>query len=381
MRIFKRQFKTGTRWGIDYQINGVRKRILIADTRKEAQTFMEEVIQNKKRIKVGLPVEENNGRPIPKTVGEALDIYCKEKLPTFRSPSIVKSTLGRESAFKKKYGKCSLDDISKSDMEAFRDSLFRKNLAYDSIKRNMATISSFFNWAKNQKPPWFQGENPASRLFASCRATTTNPGWTKHILGFEEVKRIIDLAKEENPQRSDYYLWLFLAMERPSEAKRIRFEDFDTDKWTVTIAQTKRGGKAKVIPIDGELREIYWRQLERRDGKDGFMWPQSYFNPHATVFKRYCSELGINLKRGNSIYILKHSGVSFMVNVLGVPVKIVSDISGVSVPVITRHYLKASEAQLRLALQNASWHFSGTQEEKEISQPSQILSSQPFPQH
>jgi len=105
-------------------------------------------------------------------------------------------------------------------MEAFRGSLFKKNLAYDSIKRTMATISSFFNWAKNQKPPWLQGENPASRLFASCRATTANPGWTKHILGFEEVKRIIDLAKEENPQRADYYLWLFLAMERPSEAKK-----------------------------------------------------------------------------------------------------------------------------------------------------------------
>ena len=70
-----------------------------------------------------------------------------------------------------------------------------------------------------------------------------------------------------------------------------------------------------------------------------------------------------------------------MVNVLGVPVKIVSDISGVSVPVITRHYLKASENQLRLALQNASWHFSGTQKEKELPHPSQNLANQPFPQH
>jgi len=381
MRIFKRKFKSGVKWGIDYTIGGKRKRIIVGDTRKEALTFMEEVIENKKRIKVGLPVEENKGRPIPKTVDEALEVYFIEKLPSFRSPSIVRTVLGRESAFRKKFGKHSLDEISKSDMEAFRDSLFKRNLAYDSIKRTMATISSFFNWVKNQKPPWFQGENPASRLFASCRATTTNPGWTKHILGFEEVKRIIDLAKKENPQRADYYLWLFLAMQRPSEAKRIRFEDFDTDKWTVTIAQTKRGGKAKVIPIDGELREIYWRQLERRKDKDGFMWPQSYFNPHATVFKRYCSELGINLKRGNSIYILKHSGVSFMVNVLGVPVKIVSDISGVSVPVITRHYLKASETQLRLALQNASWHFSGTQEDGAISRPSQTIANQPFPQN
>lgn len=241
----------------------------------------------------------------------------------------------------------------------------------------MATVSSFFNWTKNQKPPWLQGENPARCLFASCRATTTNPGWTKHILSFEEVNGIIDLTKEKNPQRADYYLWLFLAMQRRSEAKRIRFENFDTDKWTLTIAQTKRGGKPKVIPIDGELRDIYWRQLERRrDKEDGFFWPQTYFNPHATVFKRYCSELGINLKRGNSIYILKHSGVSFMVNVLGVPVKIVSDISGVSVPMITRHYLKTNETQLRLALRNASWHFSGTQEDNEISRPSQILANQ-----
>jgi len=186
------------------------------------------------------------------------------------------------------------------------------------------------------------------------------------MLDFQEVKKILALAKEENPQRADYYLWLFLAMQRPSEAKRIRFEDFDTEKWTLTIAQTKRGGKAKIIPIDGELRGIYWRQLERRKDKDGYFWPQTYFNPHDTVFKKYCAKLEINLKRGNGIYVLKHSGVSYMINVLGVPVKIVSDISGVSIPMINRHYLKANEAQLRLAFQNASRHFSGTQEDQQI---------------
>ena len=189
-----------------------------------------------------------------------LEIYFKEKLPSFRSPNALKSTLGKESAFRRKFGKYSLDKVSKSDMEGFRDLLFKRNLAYTSIRRKMATISSFFNWAKNQKPPWLT-ENPASCLFASCRATTTNPGWTKHMLDFQEVKKILALAKEENPQRADYYLWLFLAMQRPSEAKRIRFEDFDTEKWTLTIAQTKRGGKAKIIPVDGKLREIYWRQF------------------------------------------------------------------------------------------------------------------------
>jgi integrase len=367
MRVFKRKFKSGVKWGVDYTIGGRRKRVIIGET-------------NKKRIKLGLPAD-GNGKPIPKTITEALEIYFDEKLPSFRSPSIVKTSIGKESAFRKKFGKYSLDDVSKSDMEAFRDSLFKKNLAYSSIRRNMATVSSFFNWAINQKPPWLQGENPARCLFGSCRATTTNPGWTKHILAFEEAKKIIDLARGENPQRADYYLWLFLAMQRPSEAKRIRFENFDTDKWTLTIAQTKRGGKAKIIPVDGELREIYWRQLKRRDGKDGFMWPQSYFNPHATVFKRYCSELDINLKHGNSIYILKASGVSFMVNVLGVPVKIVSEISGVSIPMITRHYLKANETQLRLALRNASWHFSGTQEDQQIPYPSLTLANQDFPQY
>ncbi|MFB0507438.1 MAG: tyrosine-type recombinase/integrase [Thermodesulfobacteriota bacterium] len=283
MRIFKRSFKSGTKWGIDYTIGGKRRRVIVGSTRKEAQTFAEEVIQNKNRIKVGLP-PESNGRRIPKTVDEALEIYFKEKLSSFRSPSIVKTTLGQDSAFRKKFGKHSLDEISKSDMETFRDSLFKRNLAYQSIKRTMATISSFFNWAKNQKPPWVHGENPSRSLFASCRATTTNPGWSKHILSFEEVKRIIDLAREKNPQRADYYLWLFLSMQRPSEAKRIRFEDFDTDKWTVTIAQTKRGGKAKIIPIDGELRDIYWRQLERRrDKEDGSFGPR----PTSTLTPRF----------------------------------------------------------------------------------------------
>jgi hypothetical protein len=48
---------------------------------------------------------------------------------------------------------------------------------------------------------------------------------------------------------------------------------------------------------------------------------------------------------------------------------------------ITRHYLMASEAQLRLALQNASRHFSGTQEDGELSHPSQILSRQDLNQY
>ena len=78
MKVFKRQFKSGVKWGIDYTIGGKRKRVTVADTKKEAQAFAEEVIQNKNRIKVGLPIEENNGRPIPKTVDDALEIYYKE---------------------------------------------------------------------------------------------------------------------------------------------------------------------------------------------------------------------------------------------------------------------------------------------------------------
>lgn len=381
MRIFKRSFKSGTKWGIDYTIGGKRKRIIVGDTRKEAQIFMEKIIQNKNKIKVGLPLE-NNGKPIPKTINEALEIYFRERAPSLRSISIVKTVLGKESTFRKKFGDYCLDDISKSDMEAFRDSLLKKNFAYQSTKRIMTVIQSFFTWTKNQKPPWLEGENPANSLFGNCKVTTNNPGWIKHILSHQEIKRIIDLAETENPERADLFLWLHLAMQRPSEAKRIRFENFDEDTWTLRISETKTAGKVKTIPIDGELKAIYRRQLERRNG-DQFMWNQSLFEPHCRVFKRYCSELGIKLHRGNGWYILKHSGVSFMVNELVVPVKLVSDLSGVSVNVIVAHYLKSNERQLRLALQNASriWHESGTQDNEEISSPSQTFGSQPFKEY
>ncbi len=377
MRVFKRKFKSGVRWGVDYTIGNVRKRLIVADTKKEAQEFLEEIVRNKKLIKIGLP-PESNGKLIPKSINEALNIYFEERVPSLRSTSIIKTILGKESTFRKKFGSHCLDDVSKSDMEIFRDSLLKKNFAYQSTKRIMTVIQSFFTWAKKQK--WLEAENPASSLFANCRTTTKNPGWIKHILTHEEIKRIIELARQENPERADLYLWLHLAMMRPSEAKRIRFENFDEDSWTLRISETKTAGKVKTIPIDGELREIYFRQLERREG-DGFMWPQSYFEPHCRVFKRYCSELGINLHRGNGWYILKHSGVSFMVNVMGVPAKIVADISGVSVAMIFKHYLKANEAQLRLALQNASRHFSGTQEDKETSHPSQPLDIQASKQY
>jgi hypothetical protein len=67
-----------------------------------------------------------------------------------------------------------------------------------------------------------------------------------------------------------------------------------------------------------------------------------------------------------------------MVNVLGVPVRIVSEISGATVPMINRYSLKAYETQLRIVLHNVSRHFPSTQEEREISHPSQILSNQHF---
>jgi len=375
MRVFKRKFKSGTKWGIDYTIGGKRKRIIVGDSRKEAQTFAEEVIQNKNRIKVGLPLE-NNGKPIPQKINQALNIYFQEKVSSLRSTSTVKSVLGEGSKFREKLGDFSLDDVSKSDMEAFRDGLLKRDYAYQSVKRIMTVIQSFFTWAKKQR--WLEGENPASSLFANCRTTTKNPGWIKHILTHDEIKRVIDLAKKENLERADLFLWLHLAMQRPSEAKRIRFENFDEDTWTLRISETKAAGKVKTIPIDGELRDIYQRQLERRND-DEFMWNQSLFEPHCRVFKKYCSELGIKLHRGNGWYILKHSGISFMVNELAVPVKFVSDLSGVSVNVIVSHYLKSNERQLRLALQNASrfWHEPDTCEKEEKPYPSQILDNQP----
>ena len=377
VRIFKRKLKHGDRWGLDYTVAGVRKRILVGDTKKEAVEYRDKVIINRNNLKLGLPVEEN-GRPIPKTVNEALDIYFREKVPSFRSIDIIKVTLGKGSIFRQKFGDLNLENISRNDIETFRDRLLKQNMAYNSVKRTMACVQSFLSWCKGHKPPWLEGENPASSLFKNCRVTTNNPGYVKQILTFEQVQKIVDLAKVENEERSDFFLWLFSSMQRPSEARRIEFKDFyeERGKWFLRITQTKRAGKVKVLEIDGPLEEIRQRQFERRNGQQ-FFWSQDFFDPHSYSLKRYCRELGIALREGNGLYVLKHSAVSYHLNVLATPVQIVSDISGVTVAVLISYYTKSTEAQRRAALKNLGWHVSGTQEDKEISPTLQTLDNQP----
>jgi len=381
MRIFKRKFKSGVKWGIDYTMGGKRKRIIVGDTRKEAQAFAEEVIQNKNKIKVGLPINEK-GKAIPKTINETLEIYFEEKVPSFRSTDIIYSTLGKQSPFREKFGEYDLNHVSQNDMETFRDSLLKKDMAYNSVKRVMTCIQSFFSWCKGHKPPWLRAENPASCLFKNCRVTTNNPGYIKQTLTIDEVKRIIELARSENEERADLFEWLFTSMERPSEAKRIKIKDFyeDHGRWYLRITQTKRAGKIKILEIDGPLEEIRERQLRRREDKE-FFWNQSLFSPHARVFKRYCNELGIDLKQGNGLYVLKYSAVSHHLNVVATPLQMVSDISGVTPDVLMGYYNKSTEDQRRAVLKNLSWHFSGTDQEGEISHPSLILDRQAFPKY
>ncbi len=375
MRVFKRKFKSGVKWGVDYTIGGIRKRVIVGETRKEAQDFMEEIIQNKNRIKIGLPAD-GNGKPIPKTVNEALEIYFQEKVPSFRSTNIIKVTLGKGSTFRKKFGDLNLGNISRNDMEAFRDRLLKQNMAYNSVRRTMTCIQSFLSWCKGHKPPWCEGENPASSLFKNCRTVTLNPGYVRQILTFDEVHKIIELAMGENEERADLFWWLFCSMQRPSEAKKIEFKDFyeEHGKWYLRITQTKRAGKVKVLEIDGPLEEIRQRQVEKRNGRE-FFWSQDLFDPHAHCLKKYCQKLGIPLREGNGLYCLKHSAVSYHLNVLATPVKIVSDISGVTVAVLISYYTKSTEGQRRAALKNLGWHVSGTREDNQISHPSQTLDS------
>ena len=369
MRIFKRSFKSGNKWGIDYTIGGKRKRVIVGDTRKEAQDFLEQVIKDKHRIKVGLP-PENNGRLIPKTLNEALTVYFEERVPSFRSADVIKTTLGEKSAFRKKFGEYALDEISRNDMQNFRDSLLKRDMAYGSVKRIMTCIQSFFTWCKNNKPPWIEEENPASKLFKNCTTTTRNPGWQKQILTIDQVNQIIDLAREKNPERGDLFEWLFCSMQRPSEAKKIEFKDFykDRGKWYLRIAETKRAGKVKILDVDGPLESILMRQLERREG-ERFMWNQSLFkNPHCPWLKRYYKQIaGEELRKGNGDYIFKHSAVSYHLNVLATPPQIVSDISGVSVAVLFTWYTKSTEGQRRAALRNLDWHNLGTRQGKKIT--------------
>jgi len=366
MRIFKRSFKSGTKWGIDYTIGGKRKRIIVGDTRKEAQAFAEEVIKDKHRLKVGLPVEES-GNPIPETLGNAIDIYIQDRISILRSPGPPTSILNN---FKARYGKLKLDEIGRVELEQYRDKLYRENYALGAIKRKLTTISTFFAWGMKQRRPWFE-KNPATNLVdASYRGITKNVGWEKMMLDHTQVKQIVNYFKESDRERSDFILWSFLTMQRPSEAKTIKFSDFDTEEWKLRIPSHKSGGRPKVLIIDGELRDIYERQLSWRNGGP-FMWRKSLFDRHSYKFKKACKELGIPLKFGNGLYVLKSSGISYHVNILGTPVADVSQISGVSIKTIMDHYLKTSEARTRQALRNAShhfWHEPGTDETTERPQ-------------
>lgn len=374
MKIFKRQFKNTTRWGIDFTLRGKRKRIIVADTKKEAQAFAEEVIQNKNKIKIGLPVSEN-GRAIPDTIGKAIDIYLTEKISILRSSAPPASIL---KDFKTRYGKLKIDEIGRVELEQYRDRLYKENYAVGAIKRKLTTIATFFAWGTKQRPKWFD-ENPATNLVdASYRGITKNVGWERMMLNHPQVRAIVDYFKETDPERSDFILWSFLTMQRPSEAKTIKFSDFDTDEWKLRIPSHKSGGRPKVLVVDGELKDIYERQFSRRNGNP-LMWRKSLFDGHSYKFKKACKDLGIPLKFGNGLYVLKSSGISFHVNILGTPIADVSQISGVSIKTIMAHYLRTSEARTRQALKNASYHFwhePGTDEP--TTQP-QTVTHQEFP--
>ena len=372
MKLFKKKRKLGTRWGVDFTIGGKRRRIIAGDTRKAAQELFETIVKNRELIKIGLEGELVPQPKIPGTIGDAIDEYLAIKLPQVRNKDLLKVVLGERSTFKKRYGSKKVGEIGPADLEAYRDYLFDR-YAKGTIQRNVGVVSAFFNYGTKKRPRWFT-ENPARGILSNTRKIPKKPGYEKQSLDLVDVRRIVEFFRENDPERSDFLLWKFLSLQRNEEMQRVKFRDFDESTWKLPCRYTKTG-EPRYLLIDGDLREIYFRQRERRKGET-YMWRKELFSKRAEAFKKACRELSIPLKKGNGTYVLKSAGVHYYLSVLAVPIEEVSAFSGVSINVLNNHYRRATEKKARSTLRHASNQFWYKPDTPEISDTPQTLTHQ-----
>lgn len=262
----------------------------------------------------------------------------------------------------------SINDINERMIEKFIIYLRneRKNSAGEplsptTIKRKFFAICSFFKFLIRKK--YFIGENPTK--YIDMITTTTLS--THTYLSIEQAQQLMSNINTKYKERDTLIIGLMLLMGlRVSEVAKLNIGDIDSSNKTITIHG--KGNKERTIPYSTEIEKYILDYLACREKMTSLIDKNALFisrNHRRITVRRIqkltaelVNQLGFNIGKENepsrkkiTCHKLRHTFGTLSVQ-NGVDILTLKDILGHSTINTTQIYAKASNAQIRNAIEN-----------------------------
>lgn len=242
-----RIFKRGKSWGIDYSVNGVRKREIVGSNKA-----MAEVVLKKKEVLIAenkhLDIRRTSNLTFRELSEKYIELYLKPNRPNWHTPEsfAIKS-------LNETFGNKRLAEITPMDIEQFRLNRLQ-SVGKSTVNKNVAILRAMFNKAIEWK--LFEGKNPVSGIkFYKLENKRLR------YLEKEEINRLINSCEG---YLKDIVEFAINTGMRRGEIFGLKWRDIDWKNGIIYLLRTKNGEKREV-PVNGTVRNILIRVKRNPD--------------------------------------------------------------------------------------------------------------------
>lgn len=183
---------------------------------------------------------------------------------------------------------------------------------------------------------------------------------------FEKADFGAVLDQIDDPDVADFLRWFYFTGMRPGEIKSLTWRAFDRETWTVRLpAKDAKTGKARKLGLEGELRPIFERRLERRQLHCPFIFHRGgeRMGEFRKTWRTACEEAGVE---GMLVYDLRRTAIRNMVRA-GVPENVAMRISGHRTRNVFDRYDITSDEDIRQAMERTSEYVSSLPTKRKIA--------------
>lgn len=212
---------------------------------------------------------------------------------------------------KHNYGVAMLSDVKEQMAIQFFDDLIEVDgVGGKTFNNALGRLRNFYNIAKKRK--WYKGDNPFKAVDKqACGYGEKNIAYTD-----KQIQEIIPYVKENDPYLLNFIGFIYYALMRPSEIKRLKVRNIDMKKRQIRIeASQSKVKKLDILPIADGLYQILEQMDIEGANPDHYLFTlkrQPSEEPMSRSwtterFKLVKKQFGLN--KNYSIYGFKHTAV------------------------------------------------------------------------
>lgn len=302
-----RIFQRGNNWGIDYSVNGVRKREIVGANKAMALKALQ-----KKQVLIAenryLDVKRLPKLKLKDLTEKYIDLYLKPNRPSWGN-----SEKHNIRHLKNYMGEKYLHEITPIDVEKFRLERL-KFVSKCSINKNVGCLRAMFNKAIEWK--LFEGVNPVKGIrfykLDNRRLRFLEKEGIQRLLGHCEghLKDIVEFAINTGMRKGEIF--------------NLKWHDIDWNNGLIYLLQTKNHEKRE-IPFNESVRNILIRV--RKNPESPYVFNSVNGKPFVDIKKSYYTALSKAGIKNLRFHDLRHTFASQLV-MAGVDLVTVKELLG-----------------------------------------------------